>query len=311
MVISMDNRMDAIRDIRNFNRYYTNVLGLLDRHVLDSGFSLTEARILYELHATGQGMANALSANLQIDKSYLSRILAGFVRQGLIRKEVSGDDSRVYAIELTEKGKACYRELNEKSDQQMRRLLLPLSDAECGRVCDAMDTIQQCFAKADALHIRQFTQADIAYVIDQQIALYEAEYGFTSDSWKQYVANAVRRFNERFDETKDCMVILEYNGVPSGCIAITHAHAHTAQLRFFFVDAAIRGMGMGSRLLEMALAFCREKGYRHAFLLTCDKLTAARRLYRNYGFVMTDAYENLEWGDAMTEERWDREIPQA
>ena len=308
LVILMENRMEIIRDIRRFNRYYTNILELLDRDVPDSGYSLTEARILYELHQAGRGVANMLSARLHIDKSYLSRILARFEKNGLIRREVSGEDSRAYAIELTEKGKASYRALNEKLDQQMHRLLRPLSDGECGTIRDAMEVVQRCFTKAETLYIRQFTQDDIAFVIAHQIELYETEYGFTTDSWKQYVANAVYDFQDRFDAAKDSMYILDYNGKPSGCIAVTHAEEDTAQLRFFFVDAAIRGMGIGKRLMELALAFCKEKQYRHIFLLTCSKLTAARRLYQQYGFAMAHAYENLEWGEAMTEERWEMDI---
>ncbi len=305
----MKDRSDAIRDIRDFNRFYTNILGLLDRHVLDSGYSLTEARILYELSHAGRGIANELAAQLHLDKSYLSRILAGFEKKGLVRREVSGDDNRAYSIELTAKGRQCFRELNEKSNRQMLNLLLPLSDAECAAVRAAMESVRQSLTKASAMHIRPFAKTDLPFVISRQIELYETEYGFTTDTWKKYVTNAVLEFYDRFAEAKDCMYILEYKGAPSGCIAVTHAQEHTAQLRFFFVDAALRGRGMGRRLMELALAFCRDKRYRHAFLLTCSKLAAARCLYGQYGFQITDAHENLEWGEAMIEERWDMDIP--
>ena len=101
----MQERTDMIHRMREFNRFYTHVLGLLDRNILDSGFSLTEARILFELQEAGHCIANDLSAKLGIDKSYVSRILAGFEKKGLVCREVSRDDGRSHTIALTDKGR--------------------------------------------------------------------------------------------------------------------------------------------------------------------------------------------------------------
>jgi DNA-binding MarR family transcriptional regulator/GNAT superfamily N-acetyltransferase len=304
----MENRMDTIHDIRGFNRFYTKILGLLDRHVLDSGYSLTEARILYELNEMGSCIANTLSAGLDIDKSYLSRILAGFEKNGLVRKEVSGDDSRSHFIELTAKGIAVIQDLADRSNSQIQQLLSPLSDEECGEVRAAMDTVQRCFGKANSITIRPYTEADIDFVILRQIELYEKEYNLTSDIWIAYVTGGVRRLADQFDARKDCMYILEYGGVLSGCIAIAHTGNQTAQIRFFFVDAAVRGMGMGRRLMELAIGFCRERGYEHVFLWTFSRLDAARHLYGKYGFQIIDTKESSEWGETILEERWDLDL---
>jgi DNA-binding MarR family transcriptional regulator/N-acetylglutamate synthase-like GNAT family acetyltransferase len=304
----MRDREDSIRDIREFNRFYTNVLGLLDRYMLDSDFSLTEARILYELSEAGRCIANELSVRLQVDKSYLSRILAGFEKKDLVRREVSPDDSRASSIELTEKGKREFSALSEQSNRQIRRLLGWLSDEECGEVTASMETIRRHLTKVNEVQIRPFTDADVSFVIGHQLDLYEKEYGFTSPVWKAYVQDAVHRLVDRFDAAKDCMLILEYRGVPSGCIAVAHAQGFAAQLRFFFLESAVRGLGLGGRLMEYAIAFCKEKQYKHVFLLTNSILDAARYLYRKHGFRLTDAHTIEEWGEAFVEERWDLDL---
>ena len=301
----MMNRADTIHEIRKFNRFYTNVLGLLDRDILDSGYSLTEARILYEISESGQCIANDLSVRLRLDKSYLSRILAGFEKKGLIRRAVSPDDSRAYCIELTKNGASAVHSLIERSNRYIQQLVFGLSDSECGEVRASMEFIANHLSKASAINIRPYKDADVDFVIANQIALYEQEYGFTSAAWKTYVTDAVCRFTGNFNETKDCMYILEYHGVVSGCIAIARAGDQSAQLRFFFLEKAVRGMGMGNRLMDLAMVFCKEKNYRHVFLWTCNKLDAARYLYGKYGFRVTETKENSDWGEIMVEERWE------
>jgi DNA-binding MarR family transcriptional regulator/GNAT superfamily N-acetyltransferase len=305
----MEDRNAVINDIRGFSRFYTNILGLLDKHILESDFSLTEGRVLFELQEIGPCKANTLSQRLTIDKSYLSRILAKFEADGLIQKEVSGEDSRAYLIRLSEKGMEMFQSLNEKSSDQVARLLAPLDDAACREIRSAMGTIKKHLTCATSgLHIRPFTTADIDFVISRQILLYEIEYGFTSDVWKSYVAEAVHKLVEQFDQQRDCMLILDRGGVHCGCIAIAHTEKTTAQLRFFFVEASLRGLGAGRRLMDTAMAFCREKNYRHVFLWTCDRLDAARYLYAKNGFHITGTHENNEWGAPMLEEQWDLDL---
>lgn len=297
--------MDKINYIRGFNRFYTNILGLLDRHILDSGYSLTEARILYELNEIGRCIATTLSIRLDIDKSYLSRILAKFEEKGLIRKEVSCEDGRSNLIELTIKGIEVIQDLIEKSDSQIQKLIYPLRNEECDEVCAAMNTIKRCFTKTNSINIRPYTDADIDFVVFRQIKLYEKEYNLTSSIWKEYVTDGVHRLVHQFDAQKDCMYILEYNCVQSGCIAITHIGYKTAQLRFFFLDAEIRGLGIGRKLIDLAIEFCREKRYKHVYLWTFSRLDAARHLYSKHGFQITDTHESSEWGETILEERWD------
>lgn len=299
----------AINHIREFNRFYTSILGLIDQHILDSNYSLTEARILFELNETGRCIASSLSTKLNIDKSYLSRIITRFEKNRLIKKEPSADDNRVNLIELTEKGIGTIHNLVTKSNSQIEQLLTPLNDKECTEIYTAMDTIIQHFTKATTtITVRPFAYNDLDFIILRQIKLYEKEYGFTTEVWKSYVKEGVNQLVNEFKPEKDCIYILECNGQKSGCISITHVSADTAQLRFFFIEDALRGLGAGNKLIEKALNFCKEKQYKHVFLWTFSTLSAARHLYAKKGFQMVETHENTEWGSPIIEERWNLEL---
>jgi len=156
--------------------------------------------------------------------------------------------------------------------------------------------------------IRPFVLEDVDFVISGQLNLYEVEHGFTSEIWKSYLMNGVNDLLNQFDNEKDCIYILEYNGIPSGCAAITHLDEVSAKFRFFFVDSELRGFGAGHKLLDMAIDFCKEKGYKHIHLWTFSTLKAARHLYKSKGFKITQTHKNNEWETPVLEELWEIEL---
>jgi GNAT superfamily N-acetyltransferase len=156
--------------------------------------------------------------------------------------------------------------------------------------------------------IRPFTLDDVDFIICGQLELYEEEYGFTSDRWKAYLKDGVYDLVTQFDKKKDCIYILEYNGVPSGCAAIKHVDEVTAKFRFFFLDFELRGLGVGRKLMDMTLDFCLENDYKKVFLWTFSTLEVARHLYKSKGFKITEIQENDEWGTTILEERWELDL---
>jgi len=156
--------------------------------------------------------------------------------------------------------------------------------------------------------IRPFTAEDVDFIIHGQLELYEKEYGFTSAIWKEYIKNGVHELVNQFDNKRDCIYILEHNGVTSGCSAIKHIDEMTAQFRFLFLDSKIRGFGLGYKLLDMSIDFCKENEYKHVFLWTFSTLHAARCLYKNKGFRITETKENNDWGTPILEELWEIEL---
>lgn len=302
-------RNDIVTEIRGFNRFYTNILGLLDQHIIDSGYSLTEARILFEIGKIDTCTANQLCSILDIDRSYMSKIINKFEKKQLISRSISNTDSRNIEIHMTEKGKSVLHDLENRANTQIEDLISKFDMEECEKLIGGIRTVKKYFSRATKdIRIRPYQKDDIKYVIDRQLSLYEAERHFTTDIWKDYLTKGVIALVEKFDPEKDCMFILECDGSPSGCVAVTHTKDDMAQLRYFFLEPELRGLGVGTALLNKALDFCRQKKYPHVFLWTVSAQESARILYKKAGFELTETSENEDWGIPVVEERWDLEL---
>src|SRR5689334_11558899 len=134
---------DRVSAVRRFSRFYTNVLGLLQEGLLETEFSLTEARVIFELAASGPADAASLRRRLDIDPGYLSRLLARLGSAGLISRQRDPGDGRRQVIELTEKGQAAFATLNHRSEQQVRDLLTALPEPAQRRLTGAMAAIEE------------------------------------------------------------------------------------------------------------------------------------------------------------------------
>lgn len=304
----MNDHFNAISQIRSFNRFYTKVLGLLDQHILDSEYSLTEVRVLHEISKTNQCTAIALGNQLQIDRSYMSRIIKHLEKGELIIKVQSNKDNRVYYIALAEKGSSIIEELNKKSDEQIAKLFEHLGYEELSRVLEAMNIIKDRIS--ESLHpiiIRNFVEDDINYLISQHQILYPDECGLSS-AFVSNVNIVIDQFVEHFDSSNECILIAELDGRRLGSIAVAKSDDEIAQLRFFLLEPEARGKGIGKKLIENALGFCREKGYTHVFLVTISKLKTARHIYKSKGFQITHIQEKPAWGKDVIEERWDMDL---
>lgn len=143
----MEIKIETIELIREFNRFYTVIIGILNRNFLGTDYSVTETRILFELQSNSENTANALIEKLQIDKSYMSRILKSFEKKGFITKQVVSGDKRSYMIQLTQEGKDKIAELIKVTNRQIEGLVEQLTASECSEVIEAMDTITKYFTK--------------------------------------------------------------------------------------------------------------------------------------------------------------------
>lgn len=301
--------IDIVTEIRGFNRFYTNILGLLDQQIIDSGYSLTEVRILFEISKTDICTANQLCSILDIERSYMSKIINKFEKKDLIKRRKCGKDNRNIEIQLTEKGMTVFHDLNNRANKQIEDLLEKLNIEDCEKLLNGIRTVKRYFTKATKnIKIRPYEERDISYVIDRQLSLYESERQFTTEIWKKYLTQGVISLIENFNPDKDCMLILECDGNASGCIAITHTEESVAQLRYFFLEPELRGLGAGKNLLDTALNFCREKKYSHVFLWTVSAQESARKLYKNAGFNITETSKNESWGSLVLEEKWDLDL---
>lgn len=307
-VPAMKPDADKIMELRGFNRLYTGLLGILQSKVYGSEYSLSEARILYEISKGEHGTANELCRAARIDPGYMSRIIKRFETAGLIER-THGTDARNLEISLTEQGWNVFTELEKRSNEQIASLLKKLGADEQEDLVRSVAKVKKYLIKAAAgIVIRGYIKGDERYIIDRQLSLYASERGFTSNIWKSYLRDGMRDMIEKFDKDKDAVFILENNGVKSGCAAVKHDVDGVAQFRYFFVEPELRGTGAGRMLFEKALGFCREKSYRRVFLWTVSAQEAARKLYAKAGFRLMETHEDDSWGVKVLEERWDLDL---
>jgi DNA-binding MarR family transcriptional regulator len=139
---------ELVKQVRAFNRFYTNIIGLLDKHVLNSEYSLPEVRIMFELYHNSNLTASDIITLIDIDKGYLSRILKKFERSKLIYKAASETDRRTIFLQLSTKGRKEFEVLNKASDTQIESLLKNLSNEECQELTQRMSGIQKLLTKS-------------------------------------------------------------------------------------------------------------------------------------------------------------------
>jgi len=299
----------AVAAIRAFNRFYTRQVGVLERHLLGSPFSLTEARVIYELAQRPDQTAGEIGAALGLDAGYLSRMLQGFVSDGLVAKKPSPQDRRQHHLALTAKGRAAAAKLAHAADAEAATMLAPLSATDTQRLVAAMTTIERLLrgAKPAEASLRAPLPGDMGWVVQSHGALYAAEYGYDS-SFEALVAEIVANFIKSFDASRERCWIAELDGRPVGSLLLVKASDDTAKLRLLLIDPAARGQGLGARLIDEALGFARHCGYRHITLWTQSDLIAARKLYQNAGFALVGREPHRSFGQDLIGETWELEI---
>jgi DNA-binding MarR family transcriptional regulator/GNAT superfamily N-acetyltransferase len=292
--------------VREFNRFYTNVIGLLREGLLDTPYSLTEARVLFELAHEEAVEAAALRRWLDIDAGYLSRLLAGFEAGGLVSRTRSAADGRRQVIGLTAAGRAVFADLDARSGGQIRALLAPLAPAARRRLTGAMASIQEIIGPAPrpaALVLRPPVPGDLGWVVQRHGALYAAEYGWDA-SFEALVARIVADYAGRDDHRGEAAWIAELDGEPAGCVFCMRKSEATAQLRLLLVEPRARGLGMGGRLVSECVSFARRARYREVVLWTNDVLHAARRIYQRAGFHLVSSEPHHAFGHDLVEQDW-------
>lgn len=143
----MAENQKIIAQVRSFNRFYTNIIGLLDQRFLDTPLSLTEGRVLYEISQMEECSAKKIRQNIDIDEGYLSRIIHKFIKHGLVKKVPSTEDKRLHHILLTEKGKREFSKLNENSNKLISQLMEKLSETEQKELVGMMQGIHALLSR--------------------------------------------------------------------------------------------------------------------------------------------------------------------
>jgi DNA-binding MarR family transcriptional regulator/GNAT superfamily N-acetyltransferase len=294
--------------VRRFNRFYTRQIGLLHEHLLESEFSLTEARILYELaHRTGLTSSD-LCRVLGLNAGYLSRVIAGFEKQGLVAKTRSQADARVSELALTDAGRATFEVLNLASRNEVTAMLGRMTESTQQQLVDAMTQIEALLGESTPSYILRDPQAgDMGWVVRQQAVLYTREYGWNSE-FEALVAEIVAKYLRDYDPSAERCWIAEKDGKAVGSVFVVRHDAETAQLRMLYVDASARGLGIGHRLVDECLRFARGVGYKRMMLWTNDILTDARKIYEKAGFTLVEEEAHHSFGKDLVGQIWARDL---
>ena len=302
---------DHVAAMRRFSRFYTARIGALREGLHDSAFSLTEARILYELAHRDGLTAAQLARELALDPGYLSRILRAFARRGLLARTTSPDDGRQSLLALTKAGRAAFAPLNQASREEIGALLKPLSEPQQRRLVAAMHAIEGLLGGAadpaaarEPYLLREHRVGDIGWIAHRQGVLYAEEYGW-DERFEALVAEIGAHFINHFDPAKERCVIAERAGEIVGSAFVVKQSPRVAKLRLVYVEPSARGLGIGRRMVEECLRFARLKRYRKMVLWTNDILVSARRIYEAAGFVLVSEERHHSFGHELVGQYWE------
>jgi DNA-binding MarR family transcriptional regulator/GNAT superfamily N-acetyltransferase len=303
----MEDKISYVDKIRRFNRYYANVLGKIDQEIYHKPYPLTEARVITEIHLRNGCTATEVREKLGIDRGYMSRMLQKFEEEDLIYKKQSEEDKRNFQLYLTDNGQIVYKKLVETAQHEVGKMIQPYSVHDLMKLTQSMETIESIFTNETpclpVISIKPFGPGDVGFVAHLHGRLYSTTYQF-GPIFEFYVMKGLTEFMLHTDKGE--LWIAEVNGQKVGSIAITKSTDQVAQLRWFIIDEQYHGMGIGKKLMETAIEFCKRQGYQHIFLWTVSILQTARYLYEKYNFKLTEEKQNDTWtGSPLIEERWD------
>ncbi len=303
-----DELSQRIAAVRRFNRFYTRQIGLLQEGLLRSPFSLTEARVIYELAHHEKTTATELADELGLDAGYLSRMLNRFQKRRLLVKQASETDGRQTLLQLTEQGQAAFAKLNADSQGEIEALLNKLSPPNQTRLLTSMHTIEALLGEQPERRmsyvLRPPQPGDMGWVVQRHGALYAQEYGW-NEQFEALVAEIVAKFVKDYDPRWERCWIAEVDGENAGSIFLVKQAEGVAKLRLLLVEPKARGLGIGNRLVSECIRQARQMGYQKMTLWTNDVLVAARHIYQKAGFQCIEREPYQGFGHDLVSETWE------
>ena len=304
----IDAQVDSVR---RFNRFYTRNIGILDKTYLQTPFSITEARVIYELARRKEANIRDLCSELGLDPGYISRLVASLVRRKIVTKRSSQRDRRQAVLSLTGEGVRAFKGLDDRARESVGRLLSPLAADNRDRIVEAMDRILASLAGSalspKPVVLRSPGPGDFGWVVASHGRFYAQEYGW-NEHFEALVASIVSKFIERFDTQFERCWIAEQGGVNVGSVFCVKRSAKVAQLRLLLVTPDARGCGLGKKLVDECIQFARLQGYSKMVLWTNDVLIAARRIYEKSGFHLIREERHSSFGRHLVGQYWELKL---
>lgn len=299
-----------VATVREFSRFYTRRLGTLGEGLLDTPWSLTEARVVFELGQAASTDMAALRSALALDSGYLSRMLAKFDAAGLIARTTSAEDARRQSLSLTAAGRRLLRTFNERSNKQVAALLAPLPEDTQASLVGAMRTVMGALDEkpaASTVLLRGLRPGDLGWMVQRHGEVYAREYGW-APSFEGLVARIAADYVEHHRPGLEAGWVAELDGRRAGCVLCVRKDDQTAQLRVLLVESWARGHGIGARLVDECVRFARDARYRKLVLWTNDILVSARRIYVAAGFTLVREEKHHSFGKDLVGQFWELEL---
>jgi DNA-binding MarR family transcriptional regulator/GNAT superfamily N-acetyltransferase len=297
---------------RRFNRTYTKFIGTLNEKLLNSDFSLGEARVLYELATRSASKASEIADGLGIDAGYLSRLLGKFERDGLLQRKASEQDGRSTELILTARGKAAFKKLDALSNEQAHATLEGLPPAARMELVSCMQSIERILTKDRSrlpYVLRPPRVGDMGWIIYREGVGYAEQFGW-DETFEALAAKIVGEFVANFDPSRERCWIAEIDGQNIGHIfLVKHPdQPQTAKLRLLYVERCARGMGLGDALVTECIRFARTADYRKVVLWTQSILVAAHRIYSRAGFHLVKEEPHHSFGKDLIGQEWELDL---
>ena len=305
----IEQRAEAVRE---FNRFYTRHIGALGEGHLDSAFSLTEVRVLFELANREHPTASEIAETLGLDRGYLSRTLRSFQKRGLVTTKAGPDDRRRALLRLTPAGRRAFSPLDSRAREEIVAMLSPLPAAEQRGILDAMRAIRSSLGASPpremSYSLRSHRPGDMGWVVHRHGVLYSEEYGW-DERFEALVARVVADFIDKFDPARERCWIAERDGEIVGSIFVVAKSKTVAKLRLLLVEPSARGLGLGARLVDEVVQFASSVGYKKIVLWTQQELTSARKIYAAAGFELVSEDPHDMFGESLIAETWELALP--
>lgn len=302
-----------VAEVRAFNRLYTRIIGVLGEGLVGTSFSLSEARVLFELAQRDLSEVTDLRRELDLDAGFASRLLGKLERRGLVVRQRSADDARRQVVHLTDEGSQAQHALEERTVTQVGALLNRLTEEEQDKLLGAMGTITGLVGERKSrpqLVLRPPRAGDLGWVVHRHGVRYAAEYGLDS-TFEGLVAGVAAEFADTREPRRQAGWIAELDGEPVGSVfCMPDADPGVALLRLLLVEPSARGHGVGRRLVAECVAFARANGYSRLQLWTIDVLVAARRIYEQAGFELISERSERRFGQDVVGQTWRLDLDQ-
>jgi DNA-binding MarR family transcriptional regulator/GNAT superfamily N-acetyltransferase len=303
--------MSDVDAIRSFNRVYTNRIGLLDARLDGSSFTLSEARVLYEIATRSTPTAAEIGRWLNMDRAQISRTLKRFAGRELIEVHDDPNHGRQQLLSLTTSGKAAFADLNGKTQDRISNFLGRLPPRNRERLVSAARAMTDALETGTQTHsvtLRGLRPGDLGLVTARQAVVYADEYGW-DQSYEVLVSRILADFSEHFDASREAAWIAELDDRMVGSIFLmAGGEREVGKLRLLYVEPNARGLGIGKMLVAACIERARAVGYRRLELWTNSVLDAARHIYERAGFQRTGEEAHHSFGHDLVGQTWSLEL---